>query len=108
MRAREVQFAGRGSRRIGSFIGTPLRQLVAEAGVEVIEGEAIALRLAAGSVQGVELADGASLQSLSVILTTGTFLGAMMFRGEERWAGGRFGGQAAGLLGRTGSRARPG
>jgi tRNA uridine 5-carboxymethylaminomethyl modification enzyme len=75
-----------------------VRQLVAEAGVEVIEGEAISLRLVGGSVCGVELADGTPIQSRSVVLTTGTFLGAVMFRGEERWVGGRLGGQAAGRL----------
>ncbi len=75
-----------------------VRQLVIETGVDVIESEAVSLRLAGGSVRGVELADGASIAARSVILTTGTFLGAVMFRGEERWAGGRLGGQAAGHL----------
>lgn len=75
-----------------------VRELVAESGVEVIEGEAISLRVAQGSVQGVELAGGVVIDARSVILTTGTFLGAEMFRGEERWAGGRLGGQAAGKL----------
>jgi tRNA uridine 5-carboxymethylaminomethyl modification enzyme len=32
-------------------------------------------------------------------VTTGTFLGATMFRGEERWGGGRLGGQSANRLG---------
>jgi len=75
-----------------------VRQLVLEAGVEVIEGEAVALCVAHGAVSGVELADGTTIASRSVVLTTGTFLGAVMFRGEERWAGGRLGGKAAGML----------
>jgi tRNA uridine 5-carboxymethylaminomethyl modification enzyme len=49
-------------------------------------------------VAGVELADGASLAARAVALATGTFLGATMFRGEERWSGGRQGGQAASAL----------
>lgn len=75
-----------------------VRQLVTEAGIEVIEGEAISLRLVQGCARGVSLAGGAAIDSRSVVVTTGTFLGAVMFRGEDRWAGGRFGGQAAGEL----------
>jgi len=69
--------------------------LVAETGVAVVEGEAVALRLVGGRVDGVMLADGRAVSAKAVILTTGTFLGATMFRGEERWTGGRAGGQAA-------------
>ena len=72
--------------------------LVRGSGVEVIEGEVSALRLSSGTVSGVEFADGTVISSSTVILTTGTFLGATMFRGEERWLGGRHGGQAAGIL----------
>jgi tRNA uridine 5-carboxymethylaminomethyl modification enzyme len=75
-----------------------VQQLVAETGVEVIKGEAVSLCLTGGSVRGAELADGLSVEAHSVILTTGTFLGAVMFRGEERWSGGRLGGNAAGRL----------
>jgi tRNA uridine 5-carboxymethylaminomethyl modification enzyme len=73
-------------------------ELVAQAGVTLIEGEAVALRLDGNSVAGIELADGASLAAKSIVLATGTFLGATMFRGEERWSGGRHGGQAASAL----------
>ena len=75
-----------------------VRQLVTEAGVAVVEGEATSLQLVHGSVRGVRLADGAVMECGAVIITTGTFLGAVMFRGEERWAGGRLGGQSAGKL----------
>jgi tRNA uridine 5-carboxymethylaminomethyl modification enzyme len=74
-------------------------ELVAKAGVTVVEGEAVSLVLDAGAARGVLLADGAAIEARSVVLTTGTFLGATMFRGEERWHGGRLGGQAAGALG---------
>jgi tRNA uridine 5-carboxymethylaminomethyl modification enzyme len=73
-------------------------ELVAEAGVVVIEGEAVALRLDGDAVAGIELADGSSLDARAIVLATGTFLGATMFRGEERWSGGRQGGQAASAL----------
>jgi tRNA uridine 5-carboxymethylaminomethyl modification enzyme len=51
--------------------------------------------LGSGRIRGVTLADGSRLDAATVIVTTGTFLGAEMFRGEERWEGGRFGGQSA-------------
>jgi tRNA uridine 5-carboxymethylaminomethyl modification enzyme len=73
-------------------------ELVGETGVGLIEGEAVALRLEETSVAGVELADGSSLRAKAIVLATGTFLGATMFRGEERWSGGRQGGQAASAL----------
>jgi len=72
--------------------------LVAQSGVTVIEGEAIALRLVGDAVAGLELADGAFLAARAIVLATGTFLGATMFRGEERWSGGRQGGRAASAL----------
>jgi tRNA uridine 5-carboxymethylaminomethyl modification enzyme len=73
-------------------------ELVSAAGVTVIEGEAAALRLTGDKVGGVDLADGRSIDSNAIILATGTFLGATMFRGEERWSGGRQGGLAANRL----------
>ena len=76
-----------------------VRQLVADAGVDVIEGEAVALIMSGDMVAGVSLGDGNKIEARAVVLTTGTFLGAVMFRGEERWAGGRLGGQAAATLG---------
>ena len=72
--------------------------LVADSGVELLIGEAVALRLKGNIVTGVDLADGASIDAPAVVLATGTFLGATMFRGEERWIGGRQGGQAASAL----------
>jgi len=72
--------------------------LVSESMVAVIEGEAVALQLCGGTVAGVQLADGTLLNASAVILATGTFLGATMFRGEERWSGGRQGGQSASNL----------
>ncbi|QNE05579.1 tRNA uridine-5-carboxymethylaminomethyl(34) synthesis enzyme MnmG [Croceicoccus marinus] len=56
-----------------------------------IEGEVAALVLNGESVGGVILADGTRLASRAVILCTGTFLGGRLFRGEERFEGGRIG-----------------
>ncbi|MEZ5710164.1 MAG: tRNA uridine-5-carboxymethylaminomethyl(34) synthesis enzyme MnmG [Blastomonas sp.] len=62
----------------------------------IVEGEAVALDLGEnGRVQGVILADGASISAPAVILATGTFLGGRLFRGEEIVEGGRTGEAAA-------------
>ncbi len=67
----------------------------AQANLELIEGEAAALALSRGRVAGLELADGTILSAPRVILCTGTFLGGVLFRGEERFEGGRIGENAA-------------
>lgn len=57
----------------------------------LVAGEAAALRMDAGRVSGVDLADGTRLDAAAVVLCTGTFLGGTLFRGEERMEGGRIG-----------------
>ncbi len=75
------------------------RMVAAQAGLEVVAGEVAALRLdAAGSVDGVQLVEGPALKARAVVLTTGTFLGGLMFRGAEREVGGRVGEHAASAL----------
>ncbi|MEL7446940.1 MAG: tRNA uridine-5-carboxymethylaminomethyl(34) synthesis enzyme MnmG [Pseudomonadota bacterium] len=66
----------------------------------VIEGEAAALSLRGGVVVGLELADSSVLRAPRVILCTGTFLGGVLFRGEETFEGGRIGENAAARLAR--------
>jgi len=67
------------------------RMVAAQAGLELVEGEAAALLIEGGRVRGIELADGTRLEAPAVVLCTGTFLGGTLFRGEERMAGGRIG-----------------
>lgn len=67
----------------------------AQANLTLIEGEAAALALKGGVVTGLDLADGTRLEASRVILCTGTFLGGVLFRGEERFEGGRIGENAA-------------
>ena len=67
----------------------------AQPNLTLIEGEAAALKLAGGRVFGLEMADGSVLNGERVILCTGTFLGGTLFRGEERFEGGRIGENAA-------------
>jgi tRNA uridine 5-carboxymethylaminomethyl modification enzyme len=80
------------------------RAVTDAAGVDCIEGAVVGLCLASRAgrrqVRGVRFADGRELSSAAVVLTTGTFLRAIMHTGEERAAGGRAGeGSAEGLSG---------
>lgn len=67
------------------------RLLALQGGLTLVQGEAAALRMAQGRVVGIELADGTELAASAVVLCTGTFLGGVLFRGEERIEGGRIG-----------------
>ncbi len=69
--------------------------LRAQAGLELVEGEAASLELDGTTIAGVRLADGSLLRGKAVVLATGTFLGGRIFRGEERLEGGRIGEAAA-------------
>ncbi|MFN3990261.1 MAG: tRNA uridine-5-carboxymethylaminomethyl(34) synthesis enzyme MnmG [Erythrobacter sp.] len=71
------------------------RQVRGQAGLTLIEGEAAALVRKGGRVAGLDLADGTRLEAGRVVLCTGTFLGGVLFRGEERFEGGRIGESAA-------------
>lgn len=67
----------------------------AQPGLELIEGEVAALSTRSGRVEGLELADGSLLGAPATVLCTGTFLGGVLFRGKERFEGGRVGENAA-------------
>nr|WP_298931760.1 tRNA uridine-5-carboxymethylaminomethyl(34) synthesis enzyme MnmG [uncultured Erythrobacter sp.] len=69
-----------------------------QSNLTLIEGEAAALFLEGGVVAGLELADGTIIHAPRVVLCTGTFLGGILFRGEERFKGGRIGENAASRL----------
>src|SRR5262249_15085719 len=56
-----------------------------------IEGEADALVIAAGRVEGVRMADGRFLPAGAVVLTTGTFLRGLIHIGERQTPAGRVG-----------------
>ena len=63
-------------------------------GIDWITGEATALVIERGAIAGL-LIDDTRIDARAVVLATGTFLGAAMFRGEERLPGGRIGEAAA-------------
>jgi tRNA uridine 5-carboxymethylaminomethyl modification enzyme len=88
--------------------------LAAQDGLEIVEGEAAELIIEGGRVAGLRLgalrqAQGEreasspfvvslsnhELRAAAVILCTGTFLGGRLFRGEERFEGGRIGESSA-------------
>jgi tRNA uridine 5-carboxymethylaminomethyl modification enzyme len=71
------------------------RMLCAQPGLSQIEGEAAELLLDGRRVVGLRLADGSELRGAAVVLCTGTFLGGRLFRGEERFDGGRIGESSA-------------
>ncbi|PIE24169.1 MAG: tRNA uridine-5-carboxymethylaminomethyl(34) synthesis enzyme MnmG [Planctomycetota bacterium] len=75
-----------------------------EPGVHVVEGEVSELLVESGGelrLRGLRLSDGRELEAKAVVLTTGTFLGGVLHRGEEEIAGGRQGEAAASLLSRS-------
>lgn len=59
------------------------------------EGQVQDLLVEEGAVRGVRLADGEEIQARAVILTTGTFLQALMHVGAQKEVGGRLGDDAA-------------
>lgn len=70
-------------------------------GITVIADEAIDLIPAqdGAGVAGVRTASGLAFRARAVVLATGTFLGGRLFRGEERYEGGRITERAATMLG---------
>ena len=79
-----------------SLFRTQVQAIVAEETLlTVIAGEVAALLLSGGAVSGLTLADGTKLTAPAVVLCTGTFLGGVLYRGEERFEGGRIGEGAA-------------
>lgn len=69
----------------------------AQPGLDVIEGECSTLVADGVSrrISGVRMADGREFAARAVVVTTGTFLQALMHVGEEKAVGGRLGDAAA-------------
>ncbi|MAY79198.1 MAG: tRNA uridine-5-carboxymethylaminomethyl(34) synthesis enzyme MnmG [Deltaproteobacteria bacterium] len=68
------------------------------AGIELISDEVVDLQVDGTRVTGVVLGSGSIVQSRAVILTTGTFLSAVMHCGQEQVSGGRVGDISASQL----------
>ena len=72
--------------------------LASEADLTIVESSVASLAFAGSTVSGVILTDGTRLDARAVIVTTGTFLRALMHSGETKTVGGRFGEPAATTL----------
>ncbi|MCG6206148.1 tRNA uridine-5-carboxymethylaminomethyl(34) synthesis enzyme MnmG [Rhodopseudomonas sp. HC1] len=71
------------------YAGAMQAAIRATPNLEVIEGEADALRWDQGRITGLRLADGRELVAGSVVVTTGTFLRGLIHLGEQSWPAGR-------------------
>lgn len=69
--------------------------LAAQDNLTIVEGEAAELHFEGDRLAGIKLGDGNIIKAQAVILATGTFLGGRLFRGEERFEGGRIEERAA-------------
>jgi tRNA uridine 5-carboxymethylaminomethyl modification enzyme len=72
--------------------------LDAEPNLTILEGSVSSLILDGRAVRGVVLGDGTRVAARAVIVTTGTFLRALMHSGEVKTVGGRFGEPSAETL----------
>lgn len=75
-------------KRYRSAMQSEMQQL---ANLSIVEGEVTDLMVEDYGVAGVVLADGTSIRSGSVVLTTGTFLRGVIHIGDQRQQGGRMG-----------------
>ena len=66
--------------------------------VSIIEAEASGIEFAHSAVRSVQLKDGSRIECRAVIITAGTFMRGLMFCGEQRSHGGRYGDTAADKL----------
>ena len=68
-----------------------IQDLLSKTNIIIKDGEVVDLILQDGGVYGVELRTGEKITSTKTILTTGTFLNGVMFKGDEKISGGRVG-----------------
>ena len=67
------------------------RRLSAVENLTIVEGEVAGIKIKGSRVTGVELADGATIDARSVVLTTGTFLNGLIHVGKRTFQAGRSG-----------------
>ena len=72
-----------------------LREIETQSNLSIVEGEVVDFLMDGGAVSGVLLSDGTELSSVSVVLTTGTFLRGVIHIGDESHHGGRMGDKAS-------------
>ena len=74
------------------------RLLEGVAGLDIVEGVANHVRIEAGNVTGIQLADGRVLGCRALVITPGTFLNGLIHVGDVQVPGGRIGEHAARAL----------
>ena len=67
--------------------------------LDIVEAEAAGVAVRNGILTGLVLADGSVIPARTLVIASGTFLNAKMFRGHERETGGRVGERSAVRLG---------
>lgn len=72
--------------------------LSTQSGLTLLQGEVATIEVDGGVVRGVRLVDGRSVEAKAVVVTTGTFLQAILHRGPVQDVGGRLGDAAASAL----------
>ncbi|MGY6709963.1 MAG: tRNA uridine-5-carboxymethylaminomethyl(34) synthesis enzyme MnmG [Rhizobiaceae bacterium] len=75
--------------------------LLAQDGLDILEGEVADLLSANGQVAGVKLGDGGELAAAAVVLTTGTFLRGLIHIGDKTIVAGRMNERATSGLSQT-------
>ena len=68
-----------------------IQQILSETDITIKEGEVVDILVKENTIHGVELSNGEKIISTRTILTTGTFLNGIMFKGGEKISGGRVG-----------------
>ena len=68
-----------------------IQELLLETNITIKEGEVVDIILEQNTILGVELRSGERINSSKTILTTGTFLNGVMYKGDEKISGGRVG-----------------
>ena len=66
-----------------------IQQLLSETNITIKEGEVVDILINENIIQGVELRSGEQIVYTRTILTTGTILNGVMFKGSEKIYGGR-------------------
>src|ERR1051325_5107278 len=80
------------------YAAAVLAILEAEPNLTIVEGSVSALLVEGSTVRGAVLADGTPVEAAATVVTTGTFLRALMHSGEVKTVGGRFGEPSAATL----------
>ena len=68
-----------------------IQDILLETSITIREGEVVDILVREDAIEGVVLKNGEKIKSKKTILTTGTFLNGVMYKGDDSIAGGRVG-----------------